>query len=93
MMDRQRLKASWERYYRVKGTATLQERTSALEARMRALGRLSQAEYHGFNLRKLQGALGMAYGVHKQVLRGLHPRPGGCILEGGRGGIDLQIRG
>lgn len=78
-MDRQRLFAAWKRHYGLLPVAVaaeeMRQRAGRLEGRMRLLALWRGNDFKGFNKRSLTTALGMALGVHKQLLWGLTSVP------------------
>lgn len=76
-MERTRLYEAWTGFYRVKASeghelrSMIRAAIQSLERRMRLLGARPDYLYHGFVKRELEAALGMSYGVHKQLLWGL----------------------
>lgn len=89
MLERERLYKVWWDYYArrdpLERRAALEAAICSLEGRMRRLGRFLQQEYKGYDRRHLQTALGMALGVHKQLLGGLTFGPSGSKILGGGG--------
>lgn len=88
-MDRQACVKAWWRYYAMlepedrQGIA--EGHVGSLEGRMRELACFPQRICRGFSTRALQIALGMALGIHKQILWGLTSAPWGATLKGGGG--------
>ena len=88
-VDRPRLLEAWNKYYeRFSGeekTRRLGENARLLEGRMRKLAALPQSTYKGYRKRKLEIALGMSLGVHRQLLAGLTFVSSGGRIKGGGG--------
>lgn len=89
MIDRSLLYQTWSGFY---GTYSpedriplVQDTLRSLEGRMRHLGKCPGPYYHEFNKRDLNLVLGMALGVHKQLLAGLTCAPWGGSLKGAGG--------
>jgi len=94
-MDRRRLYQAWQSFYArtcpIDRLVAIRERISFLEGRMRKMARFPGSKsWHGIPNVRLQVALGMSLGVHKQLLWGLTSDPGWGMLEGGREGNRLQ---
>ena len=95
MMDRQALLRAWKDYYQTTYPAidlrsmAMNERAEALVRRMRALACFKQTIYKGFCKRELEYALGMAVGVHKQLLWGVTSFARGGYNKKGGGRISL----
>ena len=89
-MERQALLQAWHDHYRRQHAhnivGALRTNLEFLEGRMRLLGGLPQSTFHKINKRALQSALGLSYGVHKQLLWWLTSvSSGGKVRGGGRG--------
>ena len=95
-MERQQLFEAWYAFYaRLEPSerrAEMEKRLFSLEERMRFLGRFTERVYHGFTKASLVAALGMAVGVHRQLLGGLTSASSGCILKGGGGALEARIK-
>jgi len=100
-MDRMRLYAAWDDYYRrwlpsqgrTKDDILLELRQaiSSLRVRMMRLGAWRSPVYHGFKVKELVRWHGMSLGIHQQVLGGLTSLPRGGNLKGGGGVKTGQI--
>jgi len=89
-MDREALLRAWYDHYKRQHAhdivGALRTNLELLEGRMRMLGRYPQSLFHKINKRALQRALGLSYGVHKQLLWGLTSVSSrGRVRGGGRG--------
>lgn len=93
-MNRRLCLQAWLDYYGALDRQTAIEqataRSSSLRERMETLGRATGRTWREFVRRELQNALGMAYGVHRQLLWGLHSLPEGGKLRVA-GGLRTQI--
>jgi len=83
---------AWTAFYRGmprdEAKSLAEAHSERLGRRMRLLGRLPAPLFHNFNKRTLQQALGMAYGVHKQLLAGLTFSAQGLKMRRAGGGVD-----
>lgn len=93
-MKRVDLHTAWLRYYRGldrnEALEVVRGHIESIRGRMMTLGRFPQAVWHQFSKRELVSALGMALGVHQQVLAGLRSVPEGGRLRGGGGDSILH---
>lgn len=88
-MDRQRLYRAWGSYYAFKGSqdpaydvlAELGKRAESIRARMVRLAGFPDRQYHGFVRKRLEVALGMSLGIHRQLSCGV-----GILALGGYNG-------
>jgi len=89
MIPRQQLLRSWSDYYhRLPLPVAIAEATASsglLRGRLVALGRFRGNRYREFSRRDLTLWLGMALGVHTQLLAHLQSPPKRFKLEGGGG--------
>lgn len=89
-MDRGALKSQWERFY---SPYTPSEQVTLIEARanrivsqMMRLARFPERISHGIVKRRLEIALGMSLGVHRQLLWGLTSDSRGGMMRREEGG-------
>jgi len=87
-MDRMATAEAWRRSYRGKQRSFIiqaeRQHVRNLVRVMRRLACWHEAAYKGFKVRELRVVLGMALGIHQQLLRGVTLPSRGVTMEGRR---------